>query len=160
MARRTPAELVEARKAAAAARAEEARAQAEAEDKAERELRAYNERLRTSREKHRQLVSAADGIYDEIDKLSRKWPTVPVTERMVARTNKVLTETRALFADEPDMFIDGLDDIVSAGNPPETRDVVLILREARDALTRYEAKYDADWAEMAEHDDDEDDEDD
>jgi len=95
--------------------------------------------------KHRELTSAAAGIYDEIEKLNRKWPTVPVTPRMVARTNKLLGEIRDLLKDDEDGFIDGLEDIVPAGDQPETRDVVLILREAKDALDRFGNKYQREW---------------
>jgi len=159
MAKKTAAELAEARKAAAAERAEAARARAEAEAESERERAEHDARLRVGREKYRQLVSAARGMYDETDKLSRKWPSMKVTEHAVARTNKLLGETRDLLKHEQDLFIDGLADIVSAGDPPETRDVVLMLREATDALERYEIRYGSEWAELAE-DDEEDDEDD
>jgi hypothetical protein len=163
MARKTAAELAEARKVAAEARKvataqrmEAARLKAEAEAEAERLADEYEAQLRANRAKFRQLESAADGMYDEIEKLNRKWPTMNVTQHMVARTNKLLGEIRDLIKDEHDLFIDGLADIVAAGDPPETRDVVLILREAKDALTRYEAKHKGEWAEVSEEDDEED----
>jgi hypothetical protein len=134
MPRMTPAELAEAKKAKAAG---EAAAQREAEER--------DEWLRGAWEKHRELVSVANGFYDEMDKLNKKWPTVSVTTRMVTRTNKLLGAIRELLEGEEDGFLDGLDDIVPAGDLPETRDVVLILREAKDALDRFAEEYKREW---------------
>jgi hypothetical protein len=130
MARLTPAELQEAKKAAQAAREEEERAQAE-----------FLEWIETAVERHQQLASVADGLYDEMDKIARKWPTMAVTERTITRVNKLLAAVRELLKNEDDDFADGLDDIVAAGDPPETRDVLVLLREVKDALQRFRHAY-------------------
>ena len=126
MARLTPAELQEAKKAAQAAREEEERAEAE-----------HLEWIEMAVERHEQLDSVADGLDDEMDKIARRCPTMAVTERTVTRVNKLLAAVRELLKDEEDDFAEGLDDIVAAGDPPETRDVVVLLREVKDALQRF-----------------------
>ena len=152
MARKTPAELAEARKAAAEVRrvaaekqAEAARAQAEEEARLRREAEEYKEWLVEAWEKHRELISVAAGIYDELDKLNRKWPNQLVTPRTVARTNKLLGQIRELLEGEEDGFFDDVEDIVPAGDLPETRDVVMILREAKDALDRFGSNHRSEW---------------
>jgi hypothetical protein len=124
----------------AAQRARQAEQKAQERAEAER-----TESLIEARDRKEELVSVADGLYDELDKHARKWPTMPVTKRTVQRVNKLLGETRKLLEDEADDFAAGLEDIVPAGDPPETRDVVMLLREVRDALSRFEDRYAADW---------------
>jgi protoporphyrinogen oxidase len=132
--RKTQQELQQARKAAQAER--------EAEEQ-ERQKRLNW--LFEAKERHAQLVSVADGLYNELDKLARKWPSMPVTERQVTKVNRLLGAVRQLLEDEGDEFADALDEVVPAGDMPETRDIVLILREARDALDRFESKYESEW---------------
>lgn len=137
MPRKTPQELQEARKAAKTKREEEAAAH-----------EAYEKRLVQAYERHKRLVNVTDGLYDEVDKLARKWPSMAATDRTVARINKCLAAIRQLFAGEDDDFIDGLEEIVPAGDPPEYRDLVMILREAKDALARFETTYSEAWQEL------------
>lgn len=134
MARLTPKQLQDAKKARQAER--DAEAQAEA---------AYVEGLIEAQGRHEQLANVANGLYDELDKHSRKWPSMVVTERTVARVNKLLRAVRDLLEREDDDFVDALEEIVPAGDLPETRDVVMTLREAKDALDRFESRYEAVW---------------
>lgn len=134
MARLTPKELQQARQA------KEAERQAEAEAAEQRD-----QWLIAAQERSNQLQSVADGLYEEVDKIARKWPAMPVTERTVTRVNNVLGAIRDLLKEEEDDFIDGLEDLVPAGDMPETRDVVLTLREARDALDRFDGNYRLEW---------------
>ena len=123
-----------------------ARETKEAEHQAEEQAR--EERLiwlLGAKERHALLVSVAEGLYDELDKLAKKWPSMPATERQVAKVNKLLGAVRKLLSDEGDEFANGLEDFVAAGDPPETRDVVLVLREAKDALDRFEDEYESEW---------------
>lgn len=134
MVRLTPKQLQEAK------RAKQAERQAEAEA-----AEAHCEWLTEAKERFGQLTNVADGLYQELDKLAKKWPTMPVTERTVTRVNKLLGAIRGLLENEDDDFVDALEDLVPAGDLPETRDVVMTLREAKDALVRFEARYQAPW---------------
>jgi hypothetical protein len=149
MPRKTPAELQEAKK--------------EAQARREAEARARQERLNwliVAKERTNQLQNVTSGLYDEFDKQARKWPTMPVTERQLGRVNKLLGAVRELLQAENDDFVEGLEDFVPAGDLPETRDVVLVLREANDALFRFERIHEPEWRNVrritAEDDDDED----
>jgi hypothetical protein len=141
MPRKTPEELADARRARAAERAEAEKREAEKREAEEARL----EWLIGAKERSEQLQSVCEGYYDELGKQTRKWPTMPVTRRTVDRVNKLLGEVRKLLEDEEDDFAAGLDDIVPAGDLPENRDVVLILREVRDALGRFEQEHTSDW---------------
>ena len=134
MVRQTPQQLQEAKKAAQAQR-----------DAAEREEQERLTWLLLARERHAQLSSVADGLYEEFDKVAKKWPSMPITERQLIKVNKLLGSVRGLLKDEGDEFADALDDFVPAGDMPETRDVVLVLREARDAMRRFEREYQSHW---------------
>lgn len=141
MPRKTPEELAEARRARAAERAEAAKQEAAERDETEARL----EKMWEAKRRSEQLRNVCDGYYNEIDKQTRKWPTMAVTRRTVDRVNMLLGEVRTLLADEEDDFAAGLDDIVPAGDLPENRDVLLILREVRDALGRFEREYAGEW---------------
>jgi hypothetical protein len=134
MARLTAEELRAAREAKAAER-----------KAAEQEEQERLDWLLHANERHEQLESVAEGLYDEFDKLAKKWPSMPATARQVAAVNKLLGAVRDLLSDEGDEFADGLEDFVAAGDPPETRDVVLTLREAKDALARFEDEHGSEW---------------
>jgi phage terminase Nu1 subunit (DNA packaging protein) len=134
MTRKTPQELQEAKKAAQAQREQE-----------EREAQEHQAWIVESKQRHDQLESVANGLYEELDKLARKWPSMPVTQRQLDKVNRLLAAVRELLADEGDEFADGLEDFVPAGDLPETRDVVLVLREAKDALARFKREYYATW---------------
>lgn len=143
------AQTPEQRKEARKAREERLRAEAEAEEAARQASEKAEldrvERLMASRDRCRQLANVVEGLYEEHDKLAKKWPTMLVTQRTVERVNKLLAASRTLLRDEEDDFVEGLNDIVAAGDPPETRDVVVLLREVKDALRRFELKYQDVW---------------
>jgi predicted nuclease with TOPRIM domain len=135
MARKTPQELQEAKRAA--------------QDQREREAREADEDrawLAEAEQRHDQLENVANGLYQELDKLARKWPSMSITELQLNKVNKLLAAVRQLVADDGDEFADGLEDFVPAGDMPETRDAVLVLREARDALQRFARRYGSEWS--------------
>jgi len=76
MARPTAAELQAAK-----------RAKAEEREAAVREAAAHAQRLTESEDRYEQLNSVAGGLYEELDKQARKWPTMPVTARTVERSS-------------------------------------------------------------------------
>ncbi len=80
------------------------------------------------------LVSVARGVYDESDKLCKKAPAETVTELALSHINHVIHETKAVANDDP--FIARLNEFVPAGENPEQRDVVLVLRQIIQGLER------------------------
>lgn len=95
--------------------------------------------------RYRQLLSVAEVLREEQDKLNRKWPEMIVSDLLVSRTNKVITEVKDLLAPEGDSFVETTETFVAAGDNPEIRDVVLVLAEICAALERFRRKNQRDW---------------
>lgn len=101
---------------------------------------------RVQHERYSHLVSHVSGLYDEASKLSAKRPNDSVSKLMVEQTNRAITETQELLANENDPFIGDFKVFVLAGDePPENRDVVLVLRQVKEALSRMAARHRQSW---------------
>ena len=137
MAKPTPSQLQEAK-----------RKKAEEKEAQQMQRRERLNWLAEAEKRHRQLESVLDGIYDEADKLSRKWPNMPVTQLTLDKTNKALQAVRQLLKDENDDFVEGMNEIVPAGDMPECRDIVLVLRGAKEALKRFERQHRDEWSRL------------
>ena len=145
MPRLTPEELKAAKRRRAEERvAEERRISEEREMAAKRdaERKAW---LAEAKEGHKQLASAVESLYTEVDKLAKKWPTMPVSQLTLDRTNKAIRAVRKLLETEANDFATDINEIVAAGDLPEHRDVLLILGELRAALQRFKEKYQSEW---------------
>jgi hypothetical protein len=86
------------------------------------------------------LESVSLGLYDEIDKLSKKAPAEPVTDLVLTQMNEVIRETKELVEDDP--YVQRLQEFVSAGDNPQHRDAVVVLRQVRQGLERFHKKLD------------------
>lgn len=145
MPRLTSEELREAKRL----KAEERRGQEAAEEfRLTEEDRQEGERAAREvelQEKHSQLESFVNGIYDEIAKLSIKWPTQPVSTLTLKKTNRAICSARELFAVENDQYLDEINVLIPAGDNPEARDVVMALRQVKDALARMAKRHSLAW---------------
>lgn len=81
------------------------------------------------------LESVSLGLYDEIDKLSKKAPAEPVTDLVLTQMNEVIRETKELATDDP--YIQRLQEFVPAGDNPQHRDAVVVMRQVRQGLDRF-----------------------
>lgn len=81
------------------------------------------------------LQSVTHGLYEETDKLSKKAPAEQVTELLLEQVNQVIGETKQLIKNDP--YVQRLNQFVPAGDRPEHRDVVVILRMVLQALQRF-----------------------
>lgn len=86
-------------------------------------------------EKFEALDSVSVGIYDEIDKLTKKKPIEAATEIMVEEVNDIIRETQRLITEDP--YIKRLKVFVPAGERPEVRDVLFVLRLVRQGMERF-----------------------
>jgi len=111
--------------------------QAERQQAAEREAELH--------ERHSQLSNYVSGIYDEISKLSIKWPTQPASNLTVTKANRAINTMRELVADDNDEYIDELQPFEPAGDNPEARDVTMMLRQVKDALSRMSQRHRSHW---------------
>ena len=87
------------------------------------------------------LDSVSQGLYEEIDKLARKAPAEPLTELAVGQANDLIRETKELLSD--DTFVQRLNEFVPAGDNPQHRDAVVVLRQIRQGLERSQKQFSA-----------------
>jgi hypothetical protein len=86
-------------------------------------------------QKQTQLLKSVGGaLYGEMDKLSKKAPAEEVTELGLGEVNNFLAQVKTLGKDDP--FIQRLKEFVAAGQQPQNRDVVLVLKLALQGLDR------------------------
>lgn len=111
----------------------------------EQEKKAMMDNSRDLHDRHTHLSSYVTGIYDEVSKLSSKRPEGAVSKMTVERVNRAIRDAQDLLADEDDPFIGDIEQFVPAGDLPESRDVVLVLRQIKDALDRMEKRHRSDW---------------
>lgn len=81
------------------------------------------------------LDSEATGLYEEMDKLARKAANEPVTNLQLKIVNNFIKKAKYLLSS--DTIIDEVDIFVSAGDNPEYRDFVTVLRQVRQGLERF-----------------------
>lgn len=94
--------------------------------------------LKENRKKQKQLAlltSVSTGLYDEIDKLSKKAPAEPITDLVLEHVNDVIKETKELVLEDP--YIQKLNPWVPAGDNPQHRDVVVVLKQLLLGLKRF-----------------------
>lgn len=97
----------------------------------ESRLQAYAE----NRIKHRLLESVTEGLYIEIEKLTKKAPAEQVTELALEQINDVIQDTKELLKDDP--YIERLNVFVPAGDLPQLRDTLIVLRQVKQGLQRF-----------------------
>jgi len=111
---------------------------------AARELLEQQERVNQLRrgkqmkEAYYMLQSEIAGLYDEMDKLAKKAPNEPVTTLQLKIVNSFIRKAKLLLTG--DNIIDEVEIFVSAGDNPEYRDVVTVLRQIRQGLERFKNK--------------------
>ncbi len=145
MTRLTPAELQAARRRAQEDRALEQQRMAEEKALEEKQAEERSIWLAEAKQTYIQLESVTLSLYEEVDKLSRKWPVMPITQLMLDKTNKVIRTLKDLLKNEEDDFAKDITEIIPAGDLPENRDIVLILGQIRAALKRFERTYAHEW---------------
>lgn len=101
-----------------------------------RRLEARIEELETTNEEQLDLLtSVSQGTYEEIEKLCKKAPAESVTDLALAQINDVIRETKQLA--QKDTFVQRLNEFVPAGDNPELRDALMVMRQIRQGLQRY-----------------------
>lgn len=85
------------------------------------------------------LQSVTEGLYEEIDKLSKKAPADFLTDLALSQVNDVIRETKMLI--NKDSYIQRLNEFVAAGDNPEHRDAVIVLRQIRQGLNRFSESF-------------------
>ena len=94
------------------------------------------------KERQTYLHSVATGLYEELDKLCKKSAADEITELMLTQINDVISETKALAKDDP--YVQRYSVFVAAGDNPQQRDAVVMLRQVLQALDRFGKQISAD----------------
>jgi poly-D-alanine transfer protein DltD len=81
------------------------------------------------------LESELDGLYDEMDKLAKKAPNEPTTPLQLKIVNNFIKKAKHLMSG--DTIIDEVEVFIPAGDNPEYRDIVTVLRQIRQGLQRF-----------------------
>lgn len=84
------------------------------------------------------LKSELDGIYEEIDKLCKKAPREPASDLQTKVVNRLIKRNKRFLAG--DSMIDEISSFIPAGDNPEYRDVLTVLRQLRQGLSRFHEK--------------------
>src|SRR6266699_2816749 len=101
-------------------------------------LEAANEKIAKSGKEAESLLNFADSLYEEIDKLSKKAPTEPLTDLALQQVNDAVREAKVLGAE--DSTLRRVKEFVPAGDNPQHRDVVLVLRLVRAGLAEVQKR--------------------
>ena len=91
--------------------------------------------IESQRKKLPMLDSVSKGLYEELDKLCKKAPAESITDLILEKVNDIIKETRLLAQKDP--FVQKLNEFIPAGDNPQQRDVVVVLRQVRQGLNRY-----------------------
>jgi len=86
------------------------------------------------------LKSFTAGLYDEMDKLSKKAPSATVSDLGLNRVNRAIRQAKDLMG-AFDVYAAELCEFVPAGDNPEVRDALLVLREITQALERVDGTF-------------------
>jgi len=81
------------------------------------------------------LKNELNGIYDEIDKLCKKAPREPASDLQTKIANGLIKRTKRFLTG--DSMIDDISSFIPAGDNPEYRDVLTVLRQLRQGLSRF-----------------------
>jgi len=86
-----------------------------------------------------QISSELNGLYQEIDKIYKKAPEEPISVLTLENVNNLIKDTKEIVKDDP--YIDRVKEFVPAGDNPEYRDVIIVLRQLRQGLDRFKKIY-------------------
>src|ERR1051326_106460 len=128
---------IEAERQAEQKRIEAERRKAEEEERQRREVEKLKNGIRV-RPAFDLVESELTGLYDEVDKLAKKVPNEPVTDLQLKILNSLIRKAKHLLSG--DAIINEVEIFVAAGNNPEYRDVLTVLRQIRQGLERYKVR--------------------
>ena len=81
------------------------------------------------------IASESEGLYREADKLSSKIPASKISDLELRSINNIIKSVKGLLKGDP--FIDRLNEFEPAGDSPEYREIVLVLRQMIQGMNRH-----------------------
>jgi len=106
----------------------------QADDARREELREWISLKQT----HEMIKSELMELYDEVDKLVKTLPMEPITSLQLKTVNSFLGKAKSLLSG--DTIIDEIEVFVTSEDKPEYRDVIMVLRQIRQGLERFETR--------------------
>jgi hypothetical protein len=91
--------------------------------------------LKTQRQRLDLLQSVSAGLYEELDKLAKKSPADEISPLGLEHVNELIRDAKELSPD--DLYMQRCKVFVPAGDNPQHRDVVMVLRQIRQGLDRF-----------------------
>ena len=91
--------------------------------------------LRGKQKKLDLLQSVSHGLYDELDKLAKKAGADQVTDLALEQVNDFIRDSKALLSE--DQYVQRQKEFVPAGDNPQHRDAVVVMRQLRQGLDRF-----------------------
>lgn len=91
--------------------------------------------LKTQRQRLDLLQSVSAGLYEELDKLAKKSPADEISPLGLEHVNELIRDAKELSPD--DLYMQRCKVFVAAGDNPQHRDVVMVLRQIRQGLDRF-----------------------
>ncbi len=91
--------------------------------------------------RHATLSSVVMSLYVEASKISARKPELVASDLMVTSTNDAIIGVKELVAADGDEFAARITEFLPAGDPPEIRDVVLVLAALDAALKRMNQRH-------------------
>jgi hypothetical protein len=86
-----------------------------------------------------QTSSELDGLYEELDKIYKKAPEEQISNLTLDNVNNLIKDTKQMIEEDP--YIDRIKEFVPAGDNPEYRDVIMVLRQLRQGMDRFKRSY-------------------
>lgn len=118
---------------------QELRKAKERRKKEREEMESQQRKLRIEEIKTRinwmQISSELNGLYEELDKIYKKAPAEQISDLTVENVNQLIKDTKGIIEDDP--YINRVKEFVPAGDNPEYRDVIVVLRQLRQGLDRF-----------------------
>lgn len=93
-----------------------------------------------------QISSELDGLYQELDKIYKKAPEEQISHLTVENVNNLIKDTKEIIKDDP--YIDRVREFVPAGDNPEYRDTIIVLRQLKQGLNRCKRSYLPDYEDL------------
>ena len=87
-----------------------------------------------SQSQHALLTSVLDGLYVEIDKQCKKAPAELITDLGLEQVNDIIRAIKELAKDDP--YVQKQKEFVAAGDNPQLRDVIIVLKQLDQGLQR------------------------
>jgi hypothetical protein len=98
------------------------------------EWRARQSKFTQSKQQHALLTSVLEGLYVEIDKQCKKAAGELITDLGLDQVNDIIKAIKDLANDDP--YVQKQKEFVPAGDNPQLRDVIIVLKQLSQGLAR------------------------